>query len=405
MGQVFGGRYELVDQIGHGGSGSVWRIWDRREGSYRAAKLLTQSDSVSLLRFIRETGHRVNHPHVLPPTGWIGEDDRVLLLMDLVTGGSLDTVLADYGPLPDWFAMVVTDQLLDALETIHRNNLIHRDIKPGNMLFEVTGTAMPVVRLSDFGIAARTNDARLTHTAEVVGTHGYMSPLARMGVEPEPAQDLYATAMVLGQMLTGARPTETDEPIDLRQVPGGLADFVARLAAESGHGFASATEARAALRTLQATTNPDTDPIEIFDQVGPLPEGWTETGKVDRPTGDEFAAQQQPGGRQGGQQGAQQAEWAQSDGGVPAGWTGAADGSAPSSGPQGSSAPQGPAPSQPQQGPTTFRQPGAGPGALGTLAPAEVGDPPAARRGMTLPIVLGAVGVVLLIAAAVLALS
>lgn len=297
MGQVFGGRYELVDSIGHGGSGSVWRVWDSRERTYRAAKLLTQSDSVSLLRFIRETGHRVDHPHVLPPTGWIGEDDRVLLSMDLVTGGSLETILADYGALPDWFAMVVIDQLLDALETIHRNGLIHRDIKPGNMLFEVTGTAMPVVRLSDFGIAARTSEARLTHTAEVVGTHGYMSPLARMGVEPEPGQDLYATAMVLGQMLTGVRPTETEEPIDLRSVPEGLAGFVAQLAADSGHGFASAAQARAALRTLNAHGNPSTDPIEVFDQVGPLPEGWTETGKTlhkaPATQSESFAVQQQ----------------------------------------------------------------------------------------------------------------
>lgn len=397
MGQVFGGRYELVDQIGHGGSGSVWRVWDHRESAHRAAKLLTQSDSVSLLRFIRETGHRVNHPHVLPPTGWIGEDDRVLLLMDLVTGGSLDTVLADYGPLPDWFAMVVTDQLLDALETIHRNHLIHRDIKPGNMLFEVTGTAMPVVRLSDFGIAARTSDARLTHTAEVVGTHGYMSPLARMGVEPEPAQDLYATAMVLGQMLTGVRPTETDQPIDLTAVPSGLADFVATLAAESGHGFASAAEARAALRTLKASSNPSTEPIEIFDQVGPLPDGWTETGKVPaehrQPTG-QFAAQQQPG----------------TAAAAPAGWAQEPGPASQLNGP--ASAPRAFATEQPGAQPPGGHQgnhqaPAAQPGVWSAPPPQESGStvvPTRAAGGRTLPIVLGAAGFVLLIAAGVLAL-
>lgn len=389
MGQVFGGRYELVDQIGHGGSGSVWRVWDHRESVHRAAKLLTQSDSVSLLRFIRETGHRVNHPHVLPPTGWIGEDDRVLLLMDLVTGGSLDTVLADYGPLPDWFAMVVTDQLLDALETIHRNHLIHRDIKPGNMLFEVTGTAMPVVRLSDFGIAARTSDARLTHTAEVVGTHGYMSPLARMGVEPEPAQDLYATAMVLGQMLTGVRPTESDQPIDLTSVPAALADFVATLAAESGHGFGCAAEARAALRLLNASTNPSTDPIEIFDQVGPLPDGWTGTGKVTgpdtQPTGH-LAAQQQPDAAPS----------------LTPGWT-------QDSGPSTRSHPAPDARAtrgHPAGAETPAHHGAAGPDRWSPPVPAAGSTMPATRTrsGRMLPMVLGAAGIVLLVAAGILAL-
>lgn len=283
MGEVFGGRFELVDPIGAGGSGTVWRVWDWKEFGYRAAKLMKQSDSIGLLRFIRETGTRIDHPHVLAPTSWVGEDDRVLLTMDLVSGGSVGTMINDYGPLPDWFSMIITDQLLSALETVHGTGLIHRDIKPGNLLLEHTGTGLPSVRLADFGIAARADDPRLTHTTEVIGTPGYMSTLARMGTDPEPAQDLYATAMVLGEMLSGRRPRETEPPVELAGVSAPLADFVRRLAAESGHGFGSAAEARQALRQLQATGSPEREPIEVFEQIGPLPEGWGPSGPGPRP--------------------------------------------------------------------------------------------------------------------------
>lgn len=284
MGEVFGGRYELVDNIGSGGAGTVWRVWDRRRGAYCAAKLLKQSDAASLLRFIRETGYRIEHPHICAPRSWTGEDDQILFTMDLATGGSVSTMLKDYGALPDWWALIITDQLLQALEAIHERGLIHRDIKPANLLLEATGSGLPVARLADFGIASHRSDPRLTHTTEVVGTPGYMSRLACMGADPEPAQDLYATGCVLAEMLTGRRPVEAEPPIEIDEsVPAPIRDFVARLWTDSGHGFASATQARAQLRTLLASTTPATDPVEVFDQVGPLPEGWTPQGPVGAP--------------------------------------------------------------------------------------------------------------------------
>ncbi|GDY64364.1 hypothetical protein SAV14893_037570 [Streptomyces avermitilis] len=100
MGEVFAGRYELVDPIGRGGVGAVWRAWDHRRRRYVAAKVLQQSDAHALLRFVREQAMRIDHPHVLAPASWAADDDKVLFTMDLVAGGSLVHLIGDYGPLP-----------------------------------------------------------------------------------------------------------------------------------------------------------------------------------------------------------------------------------------------------------------------------------------------------------------
>ncbi|GAA4953466.1 hypothetical protein GCM10023238_19900 [Streptomyces heliomycini] len=112
MGEVFAGRYELVDPIGRGGVGAVWRAWDHRRRRYVAAKVLLQSDAHSLLRFVREQALRIDHPHVLAPTSWAADDDKVLFTMDLVAGGSLVHLVGDYGPLPPAFVCTLLDQLL-----------------------------------------------------------------------------------------------------------------------------------------------------------------------------------------------------------------------------------------------------------------------------------------------------
>jgi hypothetical protein len=84
VGEVSAGRYELVDVLASGGVGTVWRPWDRRDSTYRAVKVLRQADGDSLLRFVRETSRPLPHPHVIAPTGWAGEDDRVLVTMPLM---------------------------------------------------------------------------------------------------------------------------------------------------------------------------------------------------------------------------------------------------------------------------------------------------------------------------------
>ncbi|WP_203568486.1 serine/threonine-protein kinase [Aestuariimicrobium ganziense] len=290
MGEVFGGRYELVDPLASGGAGVVWRVWDRREGEYKAGKVLKQSDSASLLRFMRETGWRITHPHVVTPLGWVGEDDRVMFTMPLIHGGNLSGLMRAHGPLPPRWAQQATDQLLDALEKVHGQGLVHRDVKPANLMLQPTREHSvpdepPHVLLSDFGIAAPVGEPRMTRVSEVIGTPGYMSPEAELGLDPEPRQDLYGVGVVLLEMLTGQRPPKQGRPTippAAAQVP--LGRFIADLLADEADRIPTASEARSRLAETPLPASRAV-PVRVLDIVPPLPEGWTENGPSDRRPG------------------------------------------------------------------------------------------------------------------------
>lgn len=221
MGEVFAGRYELIDMIGEGGMGAVWRVRDRKKDLVVAAKVLRQSDAGSLLRFMREQGMRIHHPHVVTPLGWAGEDDRVLFTMPLVDGGAVNNLMRDHGPLPPRFAAELMRQLLGALDAVHSAGVVHRDIKPANLLLDATGTGRPHLWLTDFGVALATDGPRLTSLSVVMGTPGYLAPEQLRGADPDPVADLYAAGMVGIELVTGARPRPQmrTERVDLPTPP------------------------------------------------------------------------------------------------------------------------------------------------------------------------------------------
>ncbi|MEU3721224.1 serine/threonine-protein kinase [Streptomyces sp. NPDC031705] len=287
MGEVFAGRYELVDPIGRGGAGAVWRAWDQRRRRYVAAKVLLQSDAHTLLRFVREQALRIDHPHVLAPASWAADDDKVLFTMDLVAGGSLAHVIGDYGPLPPRFVSVLLDQLLSGLAAVHAEGVVHRDIKPANILMEATGTGRPHLRLSDFGISMRKGEPRLTETDFVVGTPGYFAPEQLMGAEPDFPADLFAVGLVALYLLWGRKPDSQalvehfrahGVPSAPEGVPAPLWDVISNLLHPDPESrFRTATGARKALaEAVQLLPEaPDgEDPVEVFDQLGPLPAGF-----------------------------------------------------------------------------------------------------------------------------------
>ncbi|MEV5104236.1 protein kinase [Streptomyces massasporeus] len=298
MGEVFAGRYELVDPIGRGGVGAVWRAWDHRRRRYVAAKVLLQSDAHSLLRFVREQALRIDHPHVLAPTSWAADDDKVLFTMDLVAGGSLVHLVGDYGPLPPAFVCTLLDQLLAGLAAVHAEDVVHRDVKPANVLLEATGTGRPRLRLSDFGIAMRLGEPRLTETNLVVGTPGYLAPEQMMGAEPDFPADLFAVGLVALYLLEGAKPdskaliqyfAEHGTPGAPKGIPEPLWQVVAMLLQPDPEArFRTATGARKALAAaaeLLPEPGPDDELIEIFDQLGPLPRGFAPEGPLERAKG------------------------------------------------------------------------------------------------------------------------
>ncbi|MEU5434074.1 serine/threonine-protein kinase [Streptomyces sp. NPDC020719] len=287
MGEVFAGRYELIDPIGRGGVGAVWRAWDHRRRRCVAAKVLQQSDAHTLLRFVREQALRIDHPHVLAPASWAADDDKVLFTMDLVTGGSLAHLIGDYGPLPPRFVCVLLDQLLAGLGAVHAEGVVHRDIKPANILLEATGTGRPHLRLSDFGIALRKGEPRLTETNFVMGTPGYFAPEQVMGAEPDFPADLFAVGLVALYLLEGQKPDARalveyfaayGTPGAPKGIPEPLWQVLAGLLQPDPHArFRTATGARKALATaVELLPEPaaDEEPVEVFDQIGPLPEGF-----------------------------------------------------------------------------------------------------------------------------------
>ena len=213
MAELFAGRYEFLDPIADGGMGTVWMVWDTRDRLHRAAKLLRQSDAGTLIRFVREQSVRIDHDHCVTPRGWSAEDDRVLFTMDLVRGGSVHHLIADYGALPAQWAATLLDQLLLALEAVHDAGLVHRDVKPANLLLEPTGAGRPHLRLGDFGVAVALNEPRLTAGPTVFGTPGYRAPEVKAGSDPHSGQDLWAAGIVLVEMLVGRRPPYEDRPL------------------------------------------------------------------------------------------------------------------------------------------------------------------------------------------------
>lgn len=275
---VVAGRFALCDPLARGAAGTVWRAWDLRRGDWCAAKVMRQRDAGDLLRFAREQSLRLSHPHLLTPYTWAAEDAHVALVSPLVAGGSLHTLLGDHGPLAPDLVADLLDQLLDGLDYAHRSGIVHRDVTPANVLLEATGSGRPVLRLTDFGLAVRIGEPRLTRLGTVLGTPGYVPPEVLAGAAPAPAADLYAAGRVAIALLTGA---ESDDPAEPPGT-GPLHDVVAALVApDPADRPATAAEARRALGPVVPAHSPATaagDPVTVLHQLPDLPAGWTPAG-------------------------------------------------------------------------------------------------------------------------------
>lgn len=200
------GHYRLRRVLGEGGMGRVYEAFDGRCDRVVALKVLpahSAEDPRFRERFRRESraAAGLNDPHVIPIHQYGEIDGRLYLDMRLVQGVGLDAVIEQYGPMSPKAAVSIVGQVASALTAAHAQGLVHRDVKPSNMLL----CADAFVYLIDFGIARTAGQAGLTSAGAAVGTFAYMSPERLAGVA-DPRSDVYALACVLHECLTGAKP-------------------------------------------------------------------------------------------------------------------------------------------------------------------------------------------------------
>jgi eukaryotic-like serine/threonine-protein kinase len=211
---VLAGRYELTEELGSGGMGRVVVAHDRLLGRDVAIKLLSpQAEEVARERFVREarSAARLHHPNVVSVFDTGEEDGQPYLVMELVRGRSLADVLYDDGPMAVDDAVAVTLGVLDGLEAAHRSGMIHRDVKPANVLLPDEGG----VKLSDFGIAKAIDesDVELTAVGSLMGTPTYLAPELVGGAPPSAASDVYSVGCLLYAQLAGKPPFHEGEPL------------------------------------------------------------------------------------------------------------------------------------------------------------------------------------------------
>jgi hypothetical protein len=209
--RVIGGRYVVLAELGRGGMGVVWRAEDRVMGRQVAVKELHLPQGLSpeeralfrerLLREARTAG-RLNDPGVVTVYDVVTDDGVDHIVMELVEAPTLAEMVATRGPLDERSTTTVALQLLSALRTAHENGVVHRDVKPSNVMLGPGGR----VRLADFGIAQAADDPRLTMSGAVVGSPAYMSPERLEGAPATPASDMWALGATLFHAVEGRGP-------------------------------------------------------------------------------------------------------------------------------------------------------------------------------------------------------
>jgi serine/threonine-protein kinase len=197
-------RFDAIERLGAGGSGVVWAVEERATGARGALKLVPVPDARASARVARELdgARAVSHPGLVPLLDTGIADGCAWLLMPLLGGGSLEARLRRAGPLPPAGVIELLRRLAPALAALHAQGLVHRDVKPGNVLFGDGETA----RLSDFGISTRLEGPRLTSTGRVVGTPAYLSPEQLLGERATAAADQYALGATAYCALSGRPP-------------------------------------------------------------------------------------------------------------------------------------------------------------------------------------------------------
>ena len=266
---LFDGRYRILRKLGSGGMANVYLAEDEDLGRRVAIKILNDryaSDDSSNERFRREakSAAALSHPHIVAIYDRGEADGRPYIAMEVIEGRSLKELIVARGPLPIQQAVGYAKQILNALRFAHRHGIIHRDIKPHNILLG----AEDRLKVTDFGIA-RAGASQMTEVGSIMGTAQYLSPEQARGVPVTASSDLYSLGVVLYEMLTGRTPFEGETSIEIAmkhlnepprppsafrpEIPPELDQIVLRaLAKDAGERYQTAEELSADLDRVEA---------------------------------------------------------------------------------------------------------------------------------------------------------
>jgi eukaryotic-like serine/threonine-protein kinase len=287
--RVLNDRYEMDQTLGEGGMARVYRGTDRVLGRTVAIKVLSgkyAGDESFVTRFRREAqaAAGLNHPHVVSVFDTGDDGDRHYIVMEYVEGETLKDILRSEGRLPSQRAVAIGADVATALETAHEKGLVHRDVKPGNVMLDREGR----VKVMDFGIARAAADDTLTQTGLVLGTASYLSPEQAQGLPVDARSDVYSLGCVLYEMLTGRPPFEADSPVSIAyqhvneeprppselepSVPPALDAAVVRaLAKDPADRFPTAGAFRSAIEASAAEGGAATEPMAAAGDTAIMP--------------------------------------------------------------------------------------------------------------------------------------
>jgi serine/threonine-protein kinase len=211
LGDVLGGRYRLVELLGQGGMATIYRATDAQLGREVAVKVLhpqygRDPDFVARFKQEAQAAASLSHPNIVGVYDFGTDADGPYIVMELVDGEDVATLLARNGPLPPRQAARLAAEVAHALAAAHGRGIVHRDVKPGNILVSSDGR----VKVADFGIARAWADARLTLPGVTLGSVHYFSPEQALGEQATEKSDIYSLGIVLYELLTGRRPWEGD---------------------------------------------------------------------------------------------------------------------------------------------------------------------------------------------------
>ena len=216
MSKIFGGRYEVLERIGAGGMAIVYKAKDILLNRVVTIKVLREqfvTDEDFIRRFRREaqSAASLSHPNIVSVYD-VGKDgDTEYIVMEYVEGRNLKEIIREYAPLSTEQSINLGRQITEAIQNAHEHHIIHRDIKPHNILVTADGHA----KVTDFGIARAVSSATVTHTGDIIGSVHYLSPEQAKGLQSNEQSDIYSLGIILYELITGKVPYDGETPITI----------------------------------------------------------------------------------------------------------------------------------------------------------------------------------------------